>query len=98
MRPATRSIPALAVLVLAGCSSNPVSTGGPSPAASAAAPSALATASPAVSAATSAPTSPTPSPSNGPIPAPSDPAAYVEGATYAPAIDPVDFVAVVDNP
>jgi hypothetical protein len=38
-------------------------------------------------------------PSPSPTPAPSgNPAAFIQGAAYAPTIDPADFVDVIDNP
>jgi len=93
MRPVTRSIAVLALFALGACASTPTSTVAPSPSAPTAptaAPSATATATP--------PPSATAAPTPSPTATPSDPAAFVEGAAYAPVIDPADFVAVVDNP
>ena len=91
MRPTARPIAMLALLALAGCAANPVSTEAPP---SVAAPSS----SPAAVSSPSAAPTPTLTPPPTPAPAPSDPAAYVEGAAYAPVIDPAEFVAVIDNP
>jgi hypothetical protein len=77
----------LLVVALAGCGTS----GGASPSAVAAAPSAYeaATTTPALT------PSPTPVPSPTPL---HSPAAVVEGAAYAPAIDPAEFTTRIDNP
>jgi hypothetical protein len=96
MRSITQSLAVVALLALAGCGTTQPSSVTPSSASAPVVPSASVAAT-VLASATAAP-APTPSATSAPTPSPTLAAAYVEGAPYAPVLDPADFVAVVDNP